>query len=492
MHNRPARTGEGFPLTTDSRDDPLKGRRPGAPGQFSLFEILAIAAILSGAFMVVLDFFIVIVALPSIQRDLKATPAMLGLVVAAYAVATAAGLVAGGRLGDMLGRKRMFLLGLAGFTVASIGCGLARSPAELVVMRVLQGLAGASIQPQVLALLAVGFSGARRSRVFAWYAMSMGVAGVSAQVIGGLIIEADLGGLGWRGCFLINLPIGLAGLVLAALAVNETGRDPKRSMDLFGTGLVGVTLGLLVLALTYGRELGFPPWTWAALAVATAAAGVFVWHERRLHRVGGTPMLPVRLLAARGFAAGVLAVFIFYSAVASFYFVLGLHFQLALGLAPVVSGLMFAILGTAFFVSSMLGARIPVRRRSACMAGGAVLAALGHLWQVLADGGSPGLAWLVPGLLAEGAGIGLVMAPLVSAVLATAAKADAGVASGVLATVQQVGNALGVAFISAVHALGPAPAALSAFGLSMVYLIAVCLVLAGLLWWRRVDWEVHH
>lgn len=478
-------------MTTDYRHDTVTGQRPDPPAQFSLLELLAIAAILSGAFMVVLDFFIVIIALPSIQRDLGATPAMLGLVVAAYAAATAAGLIAGGRLGDVFGRKRMFLVGLASFTAASIGCALARLPAELVAMRVLQGLAGALVQPQVLALLGVSFTGRRRARAFAWYAMAMGVAGVSAQLIGGLIIEADLGGLGWRGCFLINLPIGVAGLALAALAVKETERQPRLSMDLLGTALIGITLGLLVLALTYGRELGFPPWAWVAVATAAAAAGILVWHERGLNRRGGMPILPERLLAARGFATGVLAVFVFYSAVASLYFVLGLHFQLALGLAPVVSGLMFAILGAAFFGASMLGARIPVPRRVACMAGGAALAAVGHSWQLLADGGPPGLAWIVPGLLAEGAGIGMVMAPLVSMVLATAPTSHAGVASGVLATVQQVGNALGVAFISAVHALGPA-AGLSAFGLSMVYLIAVCVLLAVLLWQRRVDWEVRH
>lgn len=480
-------------MTTEGRQklSPATGAHPGRPAALSLAECVAVAAILSGAFMVVLDFFVVIVALPSIQRELGATPAMLGLVVAAYAAATASGLVAGGRLGDIFGRKRMFLVGLGCFTAASLACGLARSPVELVAMRVLQGLAGAMLQPQVLALLGAAFSGSKRARVFAWYAVAMGVAGVTAQVIGGLVIEADPGGLGWRGCFLINLPIGLAGIFLAAQSVRETARQPGLAMDLPGTGLIGATLGLLVLSLTYGRETGFPAWTCVALATAAVCAAWFAWHERQLGRSGGMPILPAALLSARGFRWGVLAVFLFYSAVASFYFVLGLHLQLTLGLAPLASGLVFAVLGLAFLVASLLGARIAARRRVACMLAGAAVLAAGHLWQVLAATAFPGAAGMLPGLLAEGVGIGMVMAPLVSAVLGMAPAADTGVAAGVLATMQQIGNALGVAAISAVHALGTAapspPAASGGFSSSMFYLVTVCAALALVLWRARAQ-----
>ncbi len=477
-------------MTIDHRQSdtpPRVDRDP--PAGFTAAERLGVAAILGGAFMVVLDFFIVIVALPSIQRELGATPAMLGLVVAAYAAATASGLVAGGRLGDRFGRKATFLVGLACFTAASVGCGLARSPAELVTLRVLQGLAGALVQPQVLALLGAGFAGRKRARVFAWYAMAMGVAGVLAQVLGGLVIELDLGGLGWRGCFLINLPIGGLGLLLAARAVQETPRQPALAMDLPCSALLGATLGLLVLALTAGREAGFPPWALAALALAAASAAAFAWHERRLGRNGQLGLVPARLLAAPGFGRGALAVLLFYSAVASLYFVLGLHLQQTLGLTPMMSGGVFAVLGAAFFAASMLGARVPVSRRVACMVGGAALAAAGHLWQLLAHAAFPGATGMVPGLIAEGAGIGMVMAPLLAAVLATAPAADAGVAAGILATMQQVGNALGVAAISSVRALGaPDPAtavAPSGFSLSMLYLAAVCSVLGVALWRGR-------
>lgn len=486
-------------MTTDSRQNPTgtsaaQAAVAGGADRFGLVECLAVAAVLSGAFMVVLDFFVVIVALPSIQQELGATPAMLSLVVAAYAAATAAGLVAGGRLGDIVGRKTMFLVGLGCFTAASVGCGLARSPVELVAMRVAQGLAGALLQPQVLALLGAGFSGSKRSRVFAWYAMAMGVAGVTAQVIGGLVIEADLGGLGWRGCFLVNLPIGLLGMVLAARTVQDTGRQRGLALDLVGTGLIGAALGLLVLALTYGRELGFPAWALAALATAVACALLFVWHERRLSRAGGMPLIPARLLAAPGFRLGLLAVFVFYSAVASFYFVLGLHFQQVLGLQPLASGLLFAVLGAAFFASSMFGARIAAERKTACLATGAALMALGHLWQLVAALTGPlGVPWMLPGLLLQGAGIGLVMAPLLSTVLAAAPAADAGVASGVVATVQQIGNALGVAAIAAVstwRAAGTSlPQASGGLPLGMAYLITVCALLGLVLWAGRAHWR---
>lgn len=469
-------------MSNDSRQTP--GGHALGVETFTLAEYAAVAAILSGAFMVVLDFFVVIVALPSMQRELGATPAMLGLVVAGYAAAMAAGLVAAGRLGDIFGRKRLLLAGLALFTAASLGCGLAQSALELVALRVLQGLAGALIQPQVLALLGGSFSRGKRSRVFAWYAMAMGVAGMTAQMIGGLVIEADTGGLGWRGCFLVNLPIGLAGMLLAALTVKETPRRHDLSIDLPGAGLVGATLAPLVLALTFGRESGWPAWAVVSLLGAAACAAGFVVRERHRHRAGGRAMIPLPLLQAPGFGAGVLAVFVFYGGVASFYFVLGLHLQQGLGLGPLQSGLMFAVLGSAFFVASLLGARVPPPWRNPCMLAGACVMALGHLWQLAVDQNTLALPWIVPGLLLQGVGIGMVMAPLVAAALATAPAAEAGVASGVLATVQQVGNALGVAAISAVFSM-PAPAALSAFSLSMLYLVAACGVLGVVLWFGR-------
>lgn len=465
-------------MSNDNRQAP--GGRVVAAERFTRAECAAVAAILSGAFMVVLDFFVVIVALPSIQRELGATPAMLGLVVAGYAAAMAAGLVAAGRLGDIFGRKRLLLAGLGLFTAASLGCGLAQSALELVAMRVLQGLAGALIQPQVLALLGGSFSRGQRSRVFAWYAMAMGVAGMTAQMIGGLVIEADTGGLGWRGCFLVNLPIGLAGMLLAALTVKEAPRRRDLSLDLPGAGLVGATLAPLVLALTYGRESGWPAWAVASLLGAAVCAAGFVVRERRRQRAG-LAMIPLPLLQAPGFVAGVLAVFVFYAGVASFYFVLGLHLQQGRGLRPWSSGLVFAVLGSAFFVASLLGARVAPALRSACMLGGACVTALGHLWQLVVDQQTLALPWIVPGLLLQGVGVGMVMAPLVAAVLATAPAAEAGVASGLLSTVQQVGNALGVATISAVFSLGT-PAALSGFSLSMLYLVAASAMLGVVLW----------
>jgi len=461
--------------------------------RFTFTEVMAVAAVLSGAFMVVLDFFIVIVALPAIQSELGATHAMLGLIVAAYAAATASGLVAGGRLGDMFGRKKVLLIGLAFFTAASLGCGLAQSTAMLIGMRVLQGLAAALVQPQVLALLGSSFAGAKRVKVFAWYAIAMGLAGVTAQLIGALVIETAPLGLGWRGCFLINLPIGLLGLALAWHAVSETDKRSDMSLDPVGTTLVAATLGMLVLALTHGRESGWPAWSIAFLGAAGICAIVFARHENRMGRSGGMPMVPGQLLRSRGFGIGMLAVFVFYAGVASFYFVLGLHLQQGLGLKPVASGLMFAMLGSAFLVCTLFGARISRRLKNLAMFAGASLMAAGHAWQLGVDWCGIGVAWIVPGLLAQGAGIGLVMAPLVAAVLAAAPAKHAGVASGVVTTVQQVGNALGVALISAVFALGPlkpAPAAaISGFSLSMFYLIAACAALGAVLWRARGEWQ---
>src|SRR5690242_11280509 len=236
--------------------------------------------VLAGTFMVVLDFFIVNVALPSMQADLHASNGAIEWVVAGYALTSAVLLITGGRLGDRFGRRRAFAAGLSLFTLASAECGIAGSAEVLVAARLLQGAAAAILMPNVLSLIGTIYAGADRARALTAYGLVMGLAAVSGQLIGGLLVQADIAGLGWRSCFLINIPIGLAALALAPRVIPETRNPDANRLDLVGTVLVTAGLTAVVLPLVEGRQHGWPAWTWISLAAAPLILAAFVAHQR--------------------------------------------------------------------------------------------------------------------------------------------------------------------------------------------------------------------
>jgi MFS family permease len=414
-------------------------------------EVVKLVVILSAAFMVVLDFFIVIVALPSIAASLHATQSHLQLIVAGYALANAATLIAGGRLGDLFGRRKMFIAGCAAFGLASVGCGLAPSATALVVLRFLQGMAGALLHPQVLALLGLHFTGPKRQKAFAWYAMSMGLAGISGQLLGGALVDWNLASLGWRSCFLINIPIALMGMLGAVALVDERGALGTGRVDFVGLLLAAAALLCLITPLSYGRE-HFDPAMNASLVLGAVLLGVIFWmHQRTLERSGGSPMLGPALFKVSGFSWGMTTVLAFYMGIASFYLILGLHLQGPLAMGAARSGKLFAIMGCSFFLTSLLGPRLQKFLGTRLLQAGALVLCAGHLLQAAAHGWQLGELGLVSALVVEGAGIGMVMGPLVSAVLARIPADRAGVAAGVTSTMQSAGNALGVAFVSSVY-----------------------------------------
>ena len=411
--------------------------------------------ILAGAFMVVLDFFIVIVALPSIAADIAATPGQLQLIVAGYGIANAAGLIAGGKLGDLFGRRQMFLAGMLLFGATSVACGLATSGLMLVLMRFAQGASGALLHPQVLALLGLNFPGAKRARAFAAYAMAMGLAGVVGQLLGGALIEWNLAGTGWRACFFINAPIALAAIVLGLqLLERDSAARSARRIDVWGMVLTAASLSCLIVPLTYGREALPAAWNLGLLLAAAALFVTFVVSQRRRSVAKLSVMIPPELLAVRLFRLGVGTVLVFYAGIASFYFVLGLQLQTALGASPLHSGLVFALLGAAFFAASMGGTALGRRLERPLVELGALVLILGHLAQAAVAFKGLGIAAMLLPLAIEGAGIGLIMAPLVSLALSRTPPQHAGVAAGILSTMQSTGNALGVTMIGLSYLAG--------------------------------------
>jgi EmrB/QacA subfamily drug resistance transporter len=427
--------------------------------------------------MVVLDFFIVNVALPSLQHDLRASAGTLQLVVAAYGIATAAGLVTGGRLGDIFGRRRVFMVGMQLFAAASLLCGVAPNGESLVAARVLQGLAAAVMQPQVLAMLGLVYTGERRARAFAAYGLALGLGAALGQLVGGVLIESDIAGLGWRSCFLINLPIAAAALLAAPRVIPPLAGTGRSRLDLAGMTLIALACVALVLPLVYGREQGWPAWSGAVLAAAPVLFALFAFQQKRLAARGGDPLVEPSLLGHRRFVAGLVVSLVFYAGNASLYFVLALYLQQHLGLAPLPSGLVFTSLALGFFLASMAAPRLARRFHGAPIARGALLLALGHALQFAAVAGVPEahvLAVMLPLLFLQGLGLGVVMAPLVNAILEGMPPQHAGVAAGVVAMVQQGANAIGVALIGLVFFSYGFPG-------SLLYLAASALLVA-LLW----------
>jgi len=446
---------------------------------------LALLVMLSGTFMVVLDFFIVAVALPSIQHELHASDGALQWVVIGYGLATGIALITGGRLGDIHGKRRVFMVGLALFCAASLVCGLAPSAAVLVGARLAQGLAGAILQPQVTAMLNLLYTGQKRAKAFAAYGLTLGMAAACGQLIGGLLIHADLAGLGWRSCFLINLPIGLAALALCPRVLPALEGRAGSRLDLVGAALLAAALTLVVLPLVQGRDAGWPLWTLACLVAAPVMAAVFWWQQRTLAARGGQPLVSPSLLAQPAFALGLLVVLNFHAGNASFYFALALYLQQGMNLPPLDSGLVFTAMAVMFFLTSMAAPKLAQWLGSNAIVAGAVLVALGYaaLFTLVMRPAQPTVAMMVAVLLVQGVGLGMVMAPMVAAVLAGLPAQHAGVASGVVATVQHVGNALGVALIGMLfYAPQMESAARSTsvgFGYGVAYLgtLAVCLAL---------------
>jgi EmrB/QacA subfamily drug resistance transporter len=456
------------------------------PRTATLRKWAALPVVLTGVFMVVLDFFIVNVAMPTMQGELHAGANAIQWVVAGYGLAFAAGLITGGRLGDQLGRRRMFTIGLALFVLTSAACGVAPSAGTLVAARVAQGAASALLMPQVLAILGVAYSGADRMKALTAYTMTLGIAAVGGQLIGGVLIQLDPAGLDWRACFLVNVPVGLAALALVSRVVPEHGGDAESRLDLVGAELAMVGLVAILLPLIEGRDQGWPAWTWVSFAAAGVVMIVFGLHQRRVARRGGSPLVPPELFAQRAFTAGMATVVLFFVTVASFFLVLALELQEGRGLDALESGLVFGFEGLGFFVTTLTAGRFVARLGRQALALGALVraVALVALYAAVDHVGAHGsVAWLAAPLMLDGAGMGLVMGPIIAIVLAGVAPRHAGAASGVLASAQQVGNAFGVAIVGVVYfgALEGGHGVPEAFRTSLLWLAGGSLAVAALI-----------
>lgn len=419
---------------------PDRASAPAAPGP------LGLAVLLSGGFITIFDLFVVNVAIPSMQATLSASFAQINFIIVAYELAYGVLLIAGSRLGDRHGRRRLFMLGMAGFALTSALCGLAPSADALIAARVLQGAAAAMLFPQVYALIRVSYDGHARRRAFGLLGMTLGLAAIAGQVLGGWIVHADLFGLAWRTIFLINVPLGLIAWRLAR-HIPESRDASGAAMDWGGSALVGLGLGLLLLALIEGPARHWPAWTWAAGAASVALLARFAQLQRRTAAAGRTPLVDMALLAQPRFAAGCLLVTLVFSTASAMFLCYALLLQTGLGVDALTAGAVFAPASVGFVAGSMAAPRLVARfgtraiTLAALLYGGATAALM---LQVDAAGAALAPWSLVPALVWLGAAQGAVNTPLVNLALGLVEDRHAGMAAGVVATLQQVGAALGV------------------------------------------------
>lgn len=454
---------------------------------------LALTILLLGGFITVFDLFVVNIAIPSMQADLGVSFAEIGFVIAGYELAFGVLLIAGGRLGDRHGRRRLFALGMAGFAITSFLCGIAPDATSLIVARFLQGATGAILFPQVYTLLRVMYDDAGRRRAFGLLGMTLGLAAIVGQVFGGLIVESDLFGLGWRIIFLINLPIGIIAL-LSARIIPESRSCDAMGVDWPGIGLATAGLLLLLLPLLEGPNLGWPLWTWASMAASVVLLTTFLVWEHLVARRGSDPAIDLSLFRNTGFSVGSVVVLLIYSTATSLFLCFALLVQSGLGLTPFAAGTLFAPASVGFVVASLVAPKLVARFGNIAIAGGTLVYAAGIGWLIVTAAGlgdGAGIFALLPPLVLFGFGQGLSMTPLLNLVIGYVEESHAGMAAGFISTMQQVGGAFGVSVVGiffvrilgkdAGEGVSQAGRDADAFSGAMIYNLAAVIVAAALI-----------
>jgi MFS family permease len=415
----------------------------------------ALAALLMAPFMAMLDLFIVNIAAPSMQRQLHTTFAAIQLVIGGYIVAFAMGLVTSGRLGDMLGRRRVFTTGVVCFALTSAACSAAPTTGVLIGMRVLQGFSASLMLPQVLALIQISFPRDQHRRLLGYYGATMTCGGVTGQLVGGLLVHVDVGGLGWRTIFLVNIPLCAVALVCSLRALPRRDGSGRVRFDPLGVLLLSAAVACLVGPLVLGAQDGWPAWAWAMIGGSALLFAVFTWWEIRMPDAGNAALLPMRLFRLRGFAVGLPTAVTYYCNNSGVYFVLVFFLQDGLHLLPYQASLVFLAMALPAGVASLAAQPLAARFGVGVVRVGAIVVVIGLLLMPLAaTGGSASSAVLrlLPGLILAGTGQGLVLPCLLGLVLERVSPPDAGAAAGGIMTAGQVAVALGVAAVGAFFA----------------------------------------
>jgi EmrB/QacA subfamily drug resistance transporter len=415
---------------------------------------LAFAAIITASVMDLLDSTIAQVAAPSIRRDLGGSYAVIEWLTAAYALAMAVGLLTGGRLGDLYGRKRVMLAGMAGFIAASAACAAAVTPGELIAARSVQGLAGAVMLPQVFGLISELFRPHEMGKAFAVFSPVMGLSAMLGPIVSGGLISLNLFGTSWRMIFLVNLPVGLAALVAGARFLPAApARAAGTMLDLPGAALASVAMFLLVFPLVQGRELGWPGWVLGMFGASAAVMVGFGWYQIRRKRAGRTPLIEPGIFANRGYTAGIGFSLAFISSMGGLVLVFNVLLQAGLGFTPWHSAISTAPWAAGAFIGSAASGMTASRFGRRLLHAGLIVEAVGLLALIgvlHAAGAGVSTADLLGPMIVGGIGMGMVFVPLFDIAMAGIRPHEMGSASGVLQTLNSLSMSTGVAGLGVV------------------------------------------
>lgn len=414
----------------------------------------ALVSLFMASFMELLDATIVNVALPDIERALGANAVELPWMVASYTLALAVGLITGSRLGDIYGRKKIFVVGLIAFTLASVLCGAAMNPEMLIASRALQGLASAAMIPQVLSSVQVMYKPSERAGAMAGFSALAGVAAVSGPILGAVLTNADIFGWGWRTIFFVNVPVGIFAVICAVRFVPESVAPVRHKLDLAGVVILAVGMLGILYPLTMGREEGWPLWTFLMMAFGLLVLIGFVLLQRRKEKSGREPLVPISLFKSRPFAAGIAMMFLFFIPMNGFFLIQTMFLQVGLdypilraGLTMIPFSIMVPVLAglSAAILAKKIG-RVVLQLGPLVVAAGFVVL----IFTIHANGGGVTPWHLLAGLALSGAGFGMVVAPVGIFVLSEVPTKFAGSASGLFNTTMQLAGALGVAILGTV------------------------------------------
>ena len=441
----------------------------------------ALVILLTGAFLPPLDFFIVNVALPSIQEDFQSSASTMQLIISGYATTYAVMLITGGRLGDLYGRRNVFLAGMAAFAAASALCGFAWSPSVLIAGRILQGFAAAVMAPQALASINAIFPDHEKSKALSLYALTFGVASMAGLLLGGALIALNIFGLGWRAIFLINLPVIAIAAPAAIVMLRETRSEHARKLDIGGAALIALALFALISPLIEGREQGWPIWSILMLAASLPLLLLFWRYERRVGEAGGDPIVAPSLLEVPGLKRGLLAALFFY-AFAAFWLTFSVYQQGGLGRTPFAAGIAILPAAVGFVLGPFASGQILRVFGRYSAAAGMTLEAVGLFGTAALISFGASRFLFVP-LFLIGAGQGIALPNLVKTVVQRVDPMQSGLASGLINSMLQIGGALATAligglFFSILESSNDVGSIGHAYSVSAVA-IALCLLIAG-------------
>ncbi|MBC7631053.1 MFS transporter [Aeromicrobium sp.] len=441
---------------------------------------ITLLVILFASFMDLLDATILTVAAPAIATDLQASQAQLQWMLASYVLALGSGLITGGRIGDDYGRRRVFLASLVAFAVASGVCALATSPEMLIATRVVQGLAGGLMVPQVFGIIRSSFDRAGMAKAFGAFGAVQGLAAVAGPLLGGFLVEADLFGLGWRTIFWVNVPFAAVAFVLGMRVLPESTSEHRAVLDVVGAALSSLAVFLVLLPLVQGRDWGWPWWGFGLMGAGALLMAGFLRYEGSLVRRGRQPVLDPALLRVRSFTAGLLASVFFFGAIGALFLTLSIYLQIGTGRTAWQTGLVILPYAIGSILTSGVGIALAARAGRALLVSGSLILATSQvlLWYLVRDGQDPGYWMLATAMFVGGLGLGLAAPILVNVVLAGIPSQDAGAAGGVLSTAIQIGAAAGIAvlgtiFFAALDNPGAGSSRLGVFGDAFAAVILV-------------------